>query len=148
MMLKGKNELKSSNTLLMQEIEALKKQVEDNALKITAQDHYSRNKNAEIKEIPVTKNENLTDIPGKVSDMLGEPIKEEDVEVCHCEHCCGFQQQRKTGCGCREGKKDKVHDRRPRILPHSSSVCELTLLPATEGTTRGSYKKEKKKKMG
>lgn len=75
--------LKVSNDLLAQEVDKLKAQVRDNSLRITAQDQYSRNKNVEVKGIPVANNENLVNVLGKVGEALGEPINEQDIEVCH-----------------------------------------------------------------
>ncbi|KAK8771330.1 hypothetical protein V5799_025426 [Amblyomma americanum] len=66
--------LKVSNDLLAQEVDRLKAQVRDNSLKITAQDQYSRNKNVEVKGIPVEKGENLLNFLGKVGVALREPI--------------------------------------------------------------------------
>ncbi|KAK8771011.1 hypothetical protein V5799_025744 [Amblyomma americanum] len=57
--------LKVSNDLLAQEVDKLKAQVRDNYLRITAQDQYSRNKNVEVKGIPVEKDENLVNVLGK-----------------------------------------------------------------------------------
>ncbi|KAH6946776.1 hypothetical protein HPB50_015251 [Hyalomma asiaticum] len=75
--------LKASQHMLTQEIETLKKQLHETSLKVTSQDQYSRNKNIEIKGIPHERTEKLVDVLGKVGDALGEPIKEQDIEVCH-----------------------------------------------------------------
>ncbi|KAH6943644.1 hypothetical protein HPB50_025028 [Hyalomma asiaticum] len=69
--------------MLTQEVETLKKQLHETSLKVTSQDQYSRNKNIEIKGIPHERTEKLVDVLGKVGDALGEPIKEQDIEVCH-----------------------------------------------------------------
>lgn len=75
--------LKETQQVLAQEIEALKKKVQESAVKIIAQDQYSRNKNIEVKGIPQERSESLVSILGKVGNVLGETIKQEDIEVCH-----------------------------------------------------------------
>ncbi|KAK8780934.1 hypothetical protein V5799_017725 [Amblyomma americanum] len=75
--------LKVSNDLLAQEVDRMKAQVRDNSLRITAQDQYSRNKNVQVKGIPVEKGENLLNVLGKVGVALREPIGEQDIEVSH-----------------------------------------------------------------
>ncbi|KAH7964710.1 hypothetical protein HPB49_000823 [Dermacentor silvarum] len=75
--------LKAAQEPLLVEIQSLKKQVRENASKITAQDQYSRNKNIEVKGIPCTENENLRHVLGKVGDALGVTITENDIEACH-----------------------------------------------------------------
>lgn len=67
----------------LQEVEALKKRAHENALSITAQEQYSRNKNIEVKGIPQVANKSLEGIIGKVGDAIGEPIRKDDIEICH-----------------------------------------------------------------
>lgn len=82
--LKNENaSLRATQEMLLQEIAALKKKVQENALSVTAQEQYSRNKNIEIKGIPRESNENLEGILGKVGDLIGEPIRKDDIETCH-----------------------------------------------------------------
>lgn len=83
---KVKNEnvaLKETQQVLAQEIEALKRKVQKNAMKVVAEDQYSRNKNIAVKGIPQEMYESLIGVLGKVGDVLGETIRKEDVEACH-----------------------------------------------------------------
>lgn len=75
--------LKATQGTLLREIECLKKTTQENAMRITAQDQYSRNKNVEIKGIPQAANENLAQVLTKIGDALGEAITEHDIEACH-----------------------------------------------------------------
>lgn len=75
--------LRATQEALLQEVEALKKKAHENALSITAQEQYSRNKNIEVKGVPQVANESLEGILSKVGDLIGEPIRKDDIEVCH-----------------------------------------------------------------
>ncbi|XP_075559999.1 uncharacterized protein LOC142591573 [Dermacentor variabilis] len=45
-------------------------------------EQYSRRSNVEIKGL-VEKNENIIDLVGQISGVVGEPISADDIEVCH-----------------------------------------------------------------
>ncbi|KAH6947331.1 hypothetical protein HPB50_018425 [Hyalomma asiaticum] len=78
-----KTKNKAPQQMLTEEVETLKKQLQEASLKVTSHDKYSRNRNIEIEGIPHEKTEKLVDVLGKVGDALGEPIKEQVIEVCH-----------------------------------------------------------------
>ncbi|KAK8772409.1 hypothetical protein V5799_024346 [Amblyomma americanum] len=75
--------LKANQEKLTQELERVKKSVHENSQKIVAQDKYSRIKNIELKGIPHAKEENHFSILGKVKNVIGEPISDEDIEIFH-----------------------------------------------------------------
>lgn len=75
--------MKTAQESLTLEVEGLKRQLHDTSLRVTAQDQYSRNKNLEIKGVPLTEDENLVNVLGKVGDVLGAKIEEHDIETCH-----------------------------------------------------------------
>ncbi|KAH6925744.1 hypothetical protein HPB50_009420 [Hyalomma asiaticum] len=77
---KGNAALRASQEAMQCEIDHLRKLVHENATRLTAQDQCSRNKNVEIKGIPRAANENLVQLLAKA---LGEPISEQDIEICH-----------------------------------------------------------------
>ncbi|KAH7942368.1 hypothetical protein HPB49_022583 [Dermacentor silvarum] len=76
-------DLKAMQEPLKRELDALRKQAHETTLQIVAQDQYSRNRNIEIKGIPLSKNENLVEVLGKIGDTLGVSLSEQDIEVCH-----------------------------------------------------------------
>ncbi|KAK8782987.1 hypothetical protein V5799_015673 [Amblyomma americanum] len=75
--------LKANQEKLTQELERVKKSVHENSQTIVAQDQYSRIKNIELKGIPHSKEENLFNILYKVGNVIGEPITDEDIDICH-----------------------------------------------------------------
>lgn len=75
--------LKASHEALALELAALKARVHEDSLRITAQEQYSRKKNVEIKGVPQNDRESLVEVLGKVGNAIGEPITEQDVEICH-----------------------------------------------------------------
>lgn len=75
--------LRAINGEMADELRQLKKTANENSLRITAQEQYSRRNNIEIKGIPQIENEKLVDILAKVGDVVREPITEEDVQVYH-----------------------------------------------------------------
>lgn len=76
-------EIKAENACLTSECALLKKRVLEAELRIVQLDQYSRNKNLEIKGVPTSQGENLCTILEKVGELVGEPITENDVEICH-----------------------------------------------------------------
>lgn len=75
--------LKASNDKLVEECRALKKQASQLEDRVTASEQYSRNRNLEIKGVPLTKDDNICEIVRQVGDALAVPIEEAEIEVCH-----------------------------------------------------------------
>ncbi|KAH7940828.1 hypothetical protein HPB49_006502 [Dermacentor silvarum] len=46
-------------------------------------EQYSRRSNVEIKGLVEMENEKITDVEGKIGDVIGEPISASDIELCH-----------------------------------------------------------------
>lgn len=80
---KENKELKASNEKLAEECRALKKQASQLENRVTASEQYSRNRNLEIKGMPLTENENTADLVRQIGDALEVPIEESEIEVCH-----------------------------------------------------------------
>lgn len=76
-------DIKAQNACLLSECALLKKQVQANELKIVQLEQYSRNKNLEIKGIPMSQDESLPKILQNIGNAIDEPIVQSDVEVCH-----------------------------------------------------------------
>ncbi|XP_040062949.2 uncharacterized protein LOC120837565 [Ixodes scapularis] len=75
--------LKALNEQMAHELGQLKILANENAMRITTLDQYSRKKKIEIKGIPHDSNEDLVEVLGKVGGALEEPITGDDVEICH-----------------------------------------------------------------
>ncbi|KAK8785883.1 hypothetical protein V5799_007753 [Amblyomma americanum] len=75
--------LKANQEKLTQELERVKKSVHENSQKIVVQDQYSRIKNIDLKGNPHAKEENLFSILDKVGNVIEEPIRDEDIDICH-----------------------------------------------------------------
>ncbi|KAH9362837.1 hypothetical protein HPB48_015200 [Haemaphysalis longicornis] len=82
-MKKENADLRASHEALALELATLKARVHEDSLRITAQDQYSRKKNLEIKGVPQNDKESLIEVLSKVGEAIGEPITEQDVEICH-----------------------------------------------------------------
>lgn len=107
--------LRASQEAMQCEIDRLRKLVHENSTRLTTQDQYSRNKNIEIKGIPRTPNENLVQLLAKVGDALGEPISEQDIEICHRLPARSATSQSNTAPDPGVAKNNEVR-------PHASAV--------------------------
>lgn len=75
--------LKAENAALSSQCDSLKKLLSDMEQRLTDLEQYSRNKNIDIKGLPVVQNEHLPDMLKKIGEIIKEPITQEDVDVCH-----------------------------------------------------------------
>lgn len=75
--------LKKENATLLAECRSLKELVCDSEQRLTEIEQYSRNKNLEVKGIPVVENENLLGLLSKIGDVIEEPMTPSDIDVCH-----------------------------------------------------------------
>ncbi|XP_075526574.1 uncharacterized protein LOC142558310 [Dermacentor variabilis] len=75
--------LRVENESLKQQCNLLNVQLNKAEVRITECEQYSRNRNLEIKGIPMNRAENLLELIGKIGDKIGEPILPTDVELCH-----------------------------------------------------------------
>ncbi|KAH8019724.1 hypothetical protein HPB51_021083 [Rhipicephalus microplus] len=82
-LLKENKALKEANAKLAADCEMLKKQSSEHEQRLTASEQYSRNRNIEIKGIPLSSDEKLLETLHRVGELLNVPIDESDVEVCH-----------------------------------------------------------------
>lgn len=76
-------ELKAANSSLTDECALLRNKVTENELRITQLEQYSRNRNIEIKGVPMTQNENLKSVLAAIGNSVNEPVSESDIEACH-----------------------------------------------------------------
>lgn len=81
--IKENAELRAENNELRSECKKLYQQTRESESRLVNCEQYSRNRNVEIKGIPPQQNENLLDIVGKLGVVIGAPILETDIEVCH-----------------------------------------------------------------
>lgn len=63
--------------------DALKKAVSELEQRLADLEQYSRNRNIEIKGLPVVHREVLPTVLLKMSDVLEEPITKDDTDKCH-----------------------------------------------------------------
>ncbi|KAK8772441.1 hypothetical protein V5799_024317 [Amblyomma americanum] len=75
--------LKKENAALSEECSQLRKLVMNSEQRLTNLEQYSRNRNLELKGIPVVKDESLLDVLKQLEDVIQEPISEDDIDVCH-----------------------------------------------------------------
>ncbi|KAH9371806.1 hypothetical protein HPB48_001405 [Haemaphysalis longicornis] len=80
---KVNKELKASNEKLAEECRALKKQASQLEDRVTTSEQYSRNRNLEIKGVPLTEDENICEIVRQIGNALEVLIEEGESEVCH-----------------------------------------------------------------
>lgn len=80
---KENKELKEANQKLLNDSEVLKKQTSQLEQRLLASEQYSRNANVEIKGIPVSGEESISDTLHRIGELLHEPINESEVEACH-----------------------------------------------------------------
>lgn len=80
---KENGELKAQNDVLKTECYQLKKLVLNNERRTTALEQYSRNRNIEVKNVPVVEGEQLTKVVQKIGEAVGESVREDDIEICH-----------------------------------------------------------------
>lgn len=80
---KENSALKKENAALSNECKELKQKLAVLEDRVTNQEQYSRNKNIEIKGVPVADDEDLSAILKKLGDVVNEPISSADVDVCH-----------------------------------------------------------------
>ncbi|KAH9372109.1 hypothetical protein HPB48_017358 [Haemaphysalis longicornis] len=78
---KVNKELKASNENLAEECRALKKQASQLEDRVTTSEQYSRNRNLEIKGVPLTDDENICEIVRQIGNALEVPIEEGEIEV-------------------------------------------------------------------
>lgn len=76
-------ELKKENEELRARCLALETEMRANQASIVRCEQHSRAYNIEVKGIPVAENENLISTLRKLGEVIGEPIDESDVGICH-----------------------------------------------------------------
>lgn len=75
--------LRNENVALRTNRDALKKAVSELEQRLADLEQYSRNRNIEIKGLPVVDREVLPTVLQKMSDVLEEPITKDDIDKCH-----------------------------------------------------------------
>lgn len=75
--------LKKENAELGKKCDAMTKRLKENEQRLVQCDQYSRRCNIEIKGIPKTESENVTELVFKLGELIGEQIAIADIEACH-----------------------------------------------------------------
>lgn len=75
--------LKKSNEALMSECTKVKRELEEQELRITANEQYSRNCNIEIKGVKEDKEEDLVQTVCQIGTSLKQNVEPDDIEVVH-----------------------------------------------------------------
>lgn len=83
-------EARSEREALKKENEGLRERCKENEslieqlqMRVVQCEQYSRRSNIEIRGLAQNENENVTELVGKIGDVIGEPIAANDVEACH-----------------------------------------------------------------
>lgn len=84
---KENSELQEKNRSLESECQQLRKQAADHEQRMVELEQYSRNRNIEIKGVPVAEGESLPNILDVIGRAVEEPITTDDVEICHRVPC-------------------------------------------------------------
>ncbi|XP_070384813.1 uncharacterized protein PF3D7_1120000-like [Dermacentor albipictus] len=80
---KENQELKKANDTLMTECTKIKKELEEQELRITANEQYSRNCNVEIKGVQESKSEDLVQTVCQIGISLQHKVEPDNIEVVH-----------------------------------------------------------------
>lgn len=76
-------QLKKSNEALMSDCSKMKRELEEQELRITANEQYSRNCNVEIKGVKENEDEDLVQTVCQLGTSLEQNVKPDDIEIVH-----------------------------------------------------------------
>lgn len=105
---KENSELREMNESLQSDCQMLRRQATGHEQRIVELEQYSRNRNIEIKGVPVAENESLPDILDIIGRSVEESITADDIEVCHRVPCRGTSQSNIIVQFCSRTKRDSV----------------------------------------